>query len=495
MTGGVELTNPERRMLRAMLAASGDVHSLEQIMNACDWNDQAVAVGAGQGLSDKGLVEIQESVRRVIHPGQEGHNAIANGLLETRLWSWISSQDDPSMVKLQAKFERHEAGPGVGLLKKLGVQLESGTFVCEDSSSLKSELQARNMFLASLPADEEDLSERLLSHFKGRKELIEVVEHRTRTWKLTDTGKAMSNDGLEERKQVSEITPELLQSGQWKDAEFRSFDVTLESATPRTGRSHPMQELIERIRRIFLEMGFSELVDDYVQTAGWNMDALFIPQDHPAREMQDTFYLTNPEHIKIEENYLKDWTSIHEHGGETGSTGWGGSYSTEESQKGLLRTHTTVNTIRYLAETPDVPCRVFGIGRVFRKETIDRTHLPEFHQIEGIIMEPGASLPMLVTTLKTFYEKMGYPEVRVRPAYFPYTEPSLEVEVKWRGQWLELGGAGIFRPEVTEPLGCQWPVCAWGMGLERLAMLVLGLDDIRQLYISDLEWLRNQPLL
>ncbi len=110
-------------------------------------------------------------------------------------------------------------------------------------------------------------------------------------------------------------------------------------------------------------------------------------------------------------------------------------------------------------------------------------------------MEPGASLPMLVTTLKEFYAKMGYPEVRVRPAYFPYTEPSLEVEVKWRGQWLELGGAGIFRPEVTEPLGCKWPVCAWGMGLERLAMLVLGLDDIRQLYISDLEWLGEQPLL
>ena len=138
---------------------------------------------------------------------------------------------------------------------------------------------------------------------------------------------------------------------------------------------------------------------------------------------------------------------------------------------------------------------MFSVDRVFRKEAIDRTHLPEFHQIEGIIMEEGANLQMLVTTLKTFYAKMGYPEVRVRPAYFPYTEPSLEIEVKWRGKWLELGGAGIFRPEVTEPLGITSPVLAWGMGLERLARLVLGLDDIRQLYISDLEWLRNQPIL
>ena len=430
MSGGVELTNPERRMLRAMLDAPDAIHSLSQVMNACNWNDQAVAVGAGQGLSDKGLAETQESVRRTIHPGKEGHNAIANGLLEARLWAWISSQEKPTMAKLQAKFERHEAGPGVGLLKKLGVQLDAGTFVCEDSSALKSELQARNMFLASLPADEEDLSERLLAHFKGRKELVEVVEHKSRAWVLTDAGRAFSTDGLQERKQISEITPELLQSGEWKDAEFRSFDVTLESTTPRTGRSHPMQELIERIRRIFLEMGFSELVDDYVQTAGWNMDALFIPQDHPAREMQDTFYLDDPKSIDLDPELVKKWKAIHEDGGDTGSMGWSGSFSEEISQRGLLRTHTTVNTIQHLANNPDKPCRVFSVDRVFRKEAIDSTHLPEFHQIEGIIMEPGANLQMLVTTLKTFYEKMGYPEVRVRPAYFPYTEPSLEVEVE-----------------------------------------------------------------
>jgi phenylalanyl-tRNA synthetase alpha chain len=256
-----------------------------------------------------------------------------------------------------------------------------------------------------------------------------------------------------------------------------------------------MQALIERIRAIFLEMGFTEIDGDYVTTAGWNMDALFIPQDHPAREMQDTFYLDNPKSVPIPIERTQQWADVHEHGGETGSTGWGGEFSSEISEKGMLRTHTTVNTVRHLEENPDKPCRVFSIGRVFRKESIDRTHLPEFHQIEGIIMEPGASLPMLVTTLKEFYAKMGYPEVRVRPAYFPYTEPSMEVEVKWRGQWLELGGAGIFRPEVTEPLGVKWPVCAWGMGLERLAMLVLGLDDIRQLYISDLEWLSQQPVL
>ena len=335
----------------------------------------------------------------------------------------------------------------------------------------------------------------MLHHFSARKNLIQIVEKTERRWALTPQGQQVSPDELQETNVIAELTPELLQGEDWKNAEYRAFDVSLEAATPRTGRSHPMQALIERIRSIFLEMGFSELVDDYVQSAGWNMDALFIPQDHPAREMQDTFYLDNPATVELSEDLTAAWKSIHESGGETGSTGWGGTYSAEVSRRPLLRTHTTVNTIQYLASHPTQACRVFSVDRVFRKEAIDRTHLPEFHQIEGIIMEEGANLQMLVTTLKTFYAKMGYPEVRVRPAYFPYTEPSLEIEVKWRGKWLELGGAGIFRPEVTEPLGIGSPVLAWGMGLERLAMLVLGLDDIRQLYVSDLEWLRKQPIL
>ena len=246
-------------------------------------------------------------------------------------------------------------------------------------------------------------------------------------------------------------------------AEFRRFDVTLPSTTPRMGRTHPMQALIERIRTIFLEMGFSELVDDYVQTAGWNMDALFVPQDHPAREMQDTFYLDAPASLPIDQTRMDQWRAIHEHG-ETGSRGWGGTFSDDIAQRGLLRTPPRSTPSSTWPNTRRRPAASFGGPRV-RKEAIDRTHLPEFHQIEGIIMEEGADLPMLVTTLRTFYAKMGYPEVRVRPAYFPYTEPSLEVEVRWRGKWLELGGAGIFRPEVTEPLGCMAPVCAWGMGL------------------------------
>lgn len=484
-----ELTNPERRMLRALQSRDSN-WTLQEVLESCDWEDQAIAVSAGHGLANHGLVKMTESSKLDVILGIEGEKAAVNGLLEARLWNYIETNQDATMKDISSNFERHEAGPGIGLLKGLGVSIEGGRFSCDNAELVTKQIAERTDFIMS-PSIESPLIE----HFKGRKNLIEIVEAVTRTWKITPKGMAISSDDLKEVIQIAEITPELLQGDSWKGAEFRPYDVSLEASMPRSGKSHPMQSLIERIRSIFLEMGFSEIVDDYVQTAGWNMDALFIPQDHPAREMQDTFYLDEPKEIQLDPSLLNHWKNIHEHGGDTESTGWGGEFSEEISQKGLLRTHTTVNTIQYLAENPKEPCRVFAIDRVFRKESIDRTHLPEFHQIEGIIMEPGANLGMLVSTLKTFYQKMGYPEVRVRPAYFPYTEPSLEVEVKWRGKWLELGGAGIFRPEVTEPLGIKDPVCAWGMGLERLAMLVLGLDDIRQLYISDLEWLRNQPIL
>jgi len=482
-------------MLLKMQQNEQTVWSLDELLVACDWTDQAVAVGAGHGLENRGFVSVEENVTTEIRLDSEGDNALEFGLLEQRLWNWMTAVNEPSMRALQAEFERHEAGPGVGLLKQLGVSIDGGVLVAQDSTHIESVLKQRQDFLNALPCDMNGLDDGLLQHFRQRKGLIASFEQTIRTWSITDLGRSVQDEYLNETVVISELTPELLQTDAWKDAEFRAFDVTLESATPRRGRSHPMQALIERIRSVFLEMGFSELVDDYVQTAGWNMDALFIPQDHPAREMQDTFYLKEPAKMELSEELMGKWKSIHEDGGATGSTGWGGSFSFDTAQRPLLRTHTTVNTIQYLAQHPKEACRVFSVDRVFRKEAIDRTHLPEFHQIEGIIMEEGANLQMLVTTLKTFYAKMGYPEVRVRPAYFPYTEPSLEIEVKWHGKWLELGGAGIFRPEVTEPLGIESPVLAWGMGLERLAMLVLGLDDIRQLYISDLDWLRQQPLL
>ena len=497
----MDLGNNERRMLKAMLSKPNQEWSLEQLLSVTGWNDQVHVAGAGKGLQEEGMVEVKETTSRLVSLGEEGNKAYENGLLESRLWDWIRSveEDQRNMGSLiSSGFDRKESGPGIGILKGLGVEIVSGNLVFSDEEEITKEIARRTDFIKSLsnsPVEASTMDEGLISHFSSRSGLLEFEETTSRTWKLTKSGSSVDQSELIESQMIGELTPEMLQTDSWIGAEFKPFDVQAPAPTPTGGRRHPMQSLIERIRSVFLEMGFSEIDGDYIQSAGWNMDSLFIPQSHPARTMQDTFYLDQPEKVEIEDSYLDLWARVHEHGHDTGSRGWGGEFDKDESQKALLRTHTTVNTVRHIAENPSQPSRVFGIGRVFRQETIDRTHMPEFHQIEGIIHEPGASLPMLISTLKTFYAKMGYPDVRVRPAYFPYTEPSAEVDILWKGEWLELGGSGIFRPEVTEPLGTEWPVCAWGMGLERLAMLILGLDDIRQLYQPDLERLRKMPLL
>ena len=307
------------------------------------------------------------------------------------------------------------------------------------------------------------------------------------------SARGLDEAALVEKTTIGKITPELLQQREaWEEAEFRRFDVTLPSATPRMGRTHPMQALIERIRTIFLEMGFSELVDDYVQTAGWNMDALFIPQDHPAREMQDTFYLDAPASLPTIDT---QWTNGAPFTSTVGDRKprLGRHFSDDIAQRGLLRTHTTVNTIQHLPNTRRRPAASFR-WTACSKEAIDRTHLPNSTKSRASSWKrarPADARHHLAHLLR----QDGLPRSARPTGLLPVhrTQPRSRGPVA--GKWLELGGAGIFRPEVTEPLGCMAPVCAWGMGLERLAMLVLGLDDIRQLYISDLAWLRDQPML
>ncbi len=290
----------------------------------------------------------------------------------------------------------------------------------------------------------------------------------------------------------------MLQTGRWRDVRFRKYDVTAYAPSSHGGKRHPLTRYIEKIRRIFLEMGFTEIEGDFLGPAFWSFDALFQPQDHPARDMLDTFYVKGDLKSELpERRVVKRVAAMHEEGGGIGSTGWGYKWDLAEAKRPMLRPHTTAQTIEYLAEHPNPPQKAFIVGKVFRTDAPDSTHLPgEFHQMEGVIMEEGATLSMLMGTLEEFYRKMGLEEVRFRPGYFPYTEPSMEPEAYLKGQWIELGGSGIFRPEVTAPFGITTPVLAWGLGLERLVMVLEGLADIRALVWNDLEWLRGSgPVL
>src|SRR5690606_13058842 len=194
---------------------------------------------------------------------------------------------------------------------------------------------------------------------------------------------------------------------------------------------HPYQRLIDQMRQIFLEMGFTEIKGDIVQSSFWNFDALFQPQDHPAREMQDTFHLK--ETSELPEEYKDKVCAMHEHGGELDSKGWGGRWSEEIACKNVLRTHTTAVTIKYLADNPEAPVKAFSIDRAYRRETIDPTHTPEFEQLEGVVMDKDMTFANLLGLLSEFYHRMGFKDVRFRPGYFTCTEPSVEPEVYVEG--------------------------------------------------------------
>jgi phenylalanyl-tRNA synthetase alpha chain len=395
---------------------------------------------------------------------------IALGWLKKKGWAVISKQKGETVIEISDKGKKALSSRGDDelLVQKLG---ESGVM------------------------DAKELDPKVLKMLKSRKEVINVKDVVDYTIKLTDLGRVIAHADIKIKEQVSQLTPELIQSGGWKDVEIRKYDVQTFAPKRYGGRIHPMVGIIQEIRKIFLNMGFSEIEGNFVESCFWNMDALFTAQDHPVREMQDTLYLDKPETMELPaDEFVKKVKEMHEHGGDIGSRGWQYEWDEEEAKKVLLRTHTTCNTIQYLSEHPDPPVKVFSIGRVFRKEAITFKHLPEFMQIEGIVMEEDASFPMLIGVLKEFYKRIGFEKVQVRPAYFPYTEPSMEVWVEFKGKWMELGGSGIFRPEVTLPFGVKHPVLAWGLGLERLSMLLLDVKDIRQLYLSDINWIREASI-
>ena len=350
--------------------------------------------------------------------------------------------------------------------------------------------------MAEAPVPESEADPKVIKDLKGRQGMIAEKVVTERSIVLTDLGREVASSGIELRPQVTDITDRMIQSGEWKEADFRPYDIQTFSPTVYPAKKHMLSRLGAQVRRLFTDMGFTEMKSEYVQPAFWNLDVLYTPQDHPARDLQDTFYLEHPSSIHIDDERLVSMVkAIHEDGGDTGSTGWGGTWSREKAEMALLRTHSTVSSIRYIAEHPDAPRKAFSISRIFRKESIDSTHLPEFTQIEGIVIDEDADFDMLISMIREFYARMGFDQIRIRPAYFPYTEPSLELEVFFNGKWMELGGAGIFRPEVVAPFGVDAPVLAWGFGFERLAMLKWGITDIRDLYISDIDHLRSNPCL
>ncbi len=289
---------------------------------------------------------------------------------------------------------------------------------------------------------------------------------------------------------IGKITRDVLEKKTWKNAIFREYVIKPEDVeNAEIGKEQILNIFINRIKEIFLSMGFQEMKGNYVETSFWNFDALYQPQDHPSRDLADTFFLPFESNEEIDEELIKRVKEQHE-------KGWKKEWKIEEAMKCILRTHTTVLSARTLAKYKKG--KFFAVGRVFRNEAIDYKHLAEFHQVEGIIADENVNFRHLLWILKEFFLRLGFDKIRFRPSYFPYTEPSLEIEVFFekKNDWIEIGGAGMFRKEVTEPLQCVYPVLAFGLSLERPLMLITDIDDIRAFYTNDFDiYTKNHILL
>jgi phenylalanyl-tRNA synthetase alpha chain len=266
------------------------------------------------------------------------------------------------------------------------------------------------------------------------------------------------------------------------------------------GKKQPYRQFLDELKRKLVNLGFKEMVGPNVELMFFNCDALFMPQDHPAREIHDIYFVKTEQRGDLVENrrFLNSVAETHENGWKTGSTGWRYSYSRDDALKLILRSQGTAESTRTLvSKNLQVPGKYFSVVRCFRPDQVDRTHLTEFNQVEGIVVGPSLSLRDLLGVLERFaIDIAGAEKVRFRPDYFPFTEPSVELQAYKEGYgWLEFGGSGIFRPEVTRPLGVDVPVLAWGIGADRLYMMRAGVDDIRLLFAQDLEWMREQKVL
>ena len=321
-----------------------------------------------------------------------------------------------------------------------------------------------------------------------KRKLLEKETKKEFSITLTEKGEKEAGKIGEIKEELGELTHEMLVDGSWKEGEFKPY-VLAPTEDAAMGKAHPLTRMVRRVKRVFLDMGFEEMEGNMVESSFWNFDALFQPQDHPARELADTFYVKGKEKLP-EKKVVEKVKKSHEEG-------WKYSWSREEAEKRVLRTHTTVLSAQHLHRLKKGEAKkYFAVGRVFRNEATDFKHLAEFHQVEGIVAWEGATFRDLLGLLKEFYRRFGFEKIRFRPSYFPYTEPSVEVEVFFeeRGEWMELGGAGIFRPEMTGPLCDVYPVLAWGLSLERPMMLMEGLKDIRTFYKNDLDWLKGQSV-
>ncbi|WP_296877674.1 phenylalanine--tRNA ligase subunit alpha [uncultured Methanobrevibacter sp.] len=497
-----ELHIYEKKLLKEL--ESNPNATPEEIAENTGMDIKSVMSAAGS-LASKDIIEVDKEVQKTYSLTDDGMEYAQKGLPERRILNVLANEIEIHMKDLSSStgVDKKEANIALGWLRRKNwAQIDKGVVNITDvGKDFIDKSGVDEQVLDYLKANSDGVklfTDDLVEGFKkltGRKNILSIKKETSHSFKILPKGEAILKEGFIIQEQATQLTHQHLKEGEWKSLQYRPYDINAEAPVVFAGKKHPLRVIIDEIREIFLNMGFSEDNGEYVESAFWNFDSLFQPQDHAAREMQDTFYLKNPLTCDLPDDDLVKLTAeTHETGADTGSIGWQYDWNEDIARQSVLRTHTTGISTKHLYEH-DQPIKMFSVGRVFRRETFDYKHLPEFHQVEGLVCGDGISYQNLLGTLKEFYKKLGF-EVRFRPAYFPYTYLSTESEIylEEKESWIELGGAGMFRPEVLKPLGIDQPALAFGMGIERLAMIRYGVEDIRMLYKSDINWLREVPL-
>jgi len=461
--------------------------------------DQVSILRALRFLENKGLLKVKTEIKKVVDLGTNGIYYKKNHLPERRLLILLETSNHISLEEAAklSKLSDNEFKVSLGVLKsKALINLSNGKLSLNASKEELVKKSFEEQFLDILPVAMEQIKDAQLLAFENlrkRKDIIIVEEKSLVTFELTELGKQIAGKEIKSDL-VEEVTPEIIHD--FKGKRFRKYNI--QAPVPRIygGKRHFVNQSIEYARRVWTDLGFKEMQGPLADTSFWIFDSLFTPQDHPAREMQDTFFLGIKG--KLPNDKIVNAVKQGHEQGVGGSKGWQYKWEDEDAKKIVLRPHTTGLSARTLAslKLKDLPAKYFAIGKVFRNETVDWKHGFEFYQTEGIVIDENANFRHLLGYLKEFYKKMGFEKIKFVPSFFAYTEPSVEIQV-WhpeRKEWLELGGAGMFRPEVTVPLlGKPIPVLAWGQGFDRIIMDYYKIKDLREMYANDIKILREKP--
>jgi phenylalanyl-tRNA synthetase alpha chain len=483
--------------------------TLDEIMEKTGLESAAI-MRAGLSLSKDKLLKIEERQITLIKPTFEGLKYSEIGLPErrmSRILRELGGRAPLRRVAEMAGVDGKLCAAAVGWMKRKGMaELEKGD---------------GEIFLVSLRVPEETPDEKLLRILRKRggivkedlnetlAEAADILEKRGLIAKnlkmeyrfiLTEEGLNSISKGIEVQRDVSQITPQLLRDGGWRTVSLRRYNVEAPVALTWPGKRQPYNAFLDELKMKLIALGFKEMTGPLVELMFFNCDALYMPQDHPARDIHDIYFVKNPKYgsLKGYGRYLRNVRRAHEDGWTTGSIGWGYTFSTRESRRLILRSHGTAVSARTLMRRDlEIPGKYFSIARCYRPEVTDKMHLTEFNQVEGIVVGEGLTLRNLLGVLEKFALDIAEADsVKFRPDYFPFTEPSVELLAYKKGYgWVEFGGSGIFRPELTLPLGIKVPVLAWGLGVDRLYMMKAGVDDIRSLFTFDLEWLRRRGVI